>query len=62
MYTEQDIINVANTTLKMFENLKEQITLVQTSYLKQIETLIESKRKEEEEANEVPEIPTKKDK
>jgi hypothetical protein len=49
MHTEQDIINVANATIKMFDNLKDQITLVQTSYLKQIETLIEAKRKEQEE-------------
>jgi hypothetical protein len=52
MYTENDIVNVANTTIKMFDNLKEQITLVQTSYLKQIETLIEAKRKEAEENSE----------
>jgi chromosome segregation ATPase len=52
MYTEQDIINLANATIKMFDNSKEQITLLQTSYLKQIETLIETKRKEKEEAQE----------
>lgn len=54
MYTEQDLVNTANATIKMFDNIQSQVELVKTSYLQQVQTLIEAKRKEAEEA-EIPE-------
>lgn len=50
MYTEQDLINIANATIKMFDNIQSQVELIKTSYLKQIQDIVEVKRKEAEES------------